>query len=714
MAEGRSLSDPEFEIIAHPPERVVTPGAKVTYELRPLSSSSPRLSSVRILWQAVNDPKSVSWYRPSRFLGPIGLPKWEDARWDFEGHHTILCSVTNNGKTQNYTYEQHVVSLVNVIATGPRLNSLKQDPDMVLDGVARTVGIIEQIAKESPPTGDLAQKHKDDVAKLIDYRDRLTALLKETTKLRRFFVEAEHLDRETQRRTALQVFAAKVGSEWVLVDWTNPTVRAMTGTYRGSGPTDREGLKAAFADWDSDNRYPDGGITFRLVDVPGGTLQSSFETDGSSFWDSVSTFFTYVGLAAAVVAGVATALAPVPGSQLVSAAIWTSIFSSTAAATINIGQRHQEGFSDWRSNAFDVLSIAGNLFGAAGMIWIRGAALSVNTSRGLIKMVLVGQIATDSVQGVMIGADTADQIDSIRKDATLTPKQKLDRILEALRSAAIAGTLLYINVKGTKTDLKNLSKVHPSVQTPQEKLATIKDPKASVDLTKSPTAGGHTDNGPHTTKVQTEQESATVHAGGRPHPTDTRTPRQKLRDAIGNEHFDKHLAEVPTLRTQRPELASLTDDEIIAIRSYTGDEQKPEFNGLRDYQRVNQALRNGDKGDIAALRPLIDTLKAGLAKLPKFNGTVYRIMNGVDPAVIKSQFRKGESWVSDAFMSTSTGKPLDQAQVTMVFSKTNKGAMVDGVSPFPEREALFSPGATFKVTNVLPISESRFIILLEE
>jgi NAD:arginine ADP-ribosyltransferase len=708
------LADPDFEIIAHPAERVVTPGAHVTYELHPLKPTSPAFKTLTIFWMAVNDPQTVSWYRPRRFQGPIGVPKWEGAVWDFEGHHTIVCFVKSQGTTTRYTYEQHVASLQNVIATGPRLNAMKRDPEIVLDGVARMVDLIQQVAAVSPPaTSDLLNKHHDEVAKLIDYRDRLAALLKETTKIRRLFVEAEHLDTESQRRTPLSVFASKLGNEWVIVDWTNPTVRAMTGTYRGSAATDRDGLKAALADWDTDNRYPDGGITFRIDEAPGSTIQSSFTTDGSSFWDSVSTFFTYVGLAAAVVAGVVTLLAPVPGSQIVSAMIWTSIFSSTAAATINIGQRHEEGFSDWRSNAFDVLSIVGNLFGVAGLLWVRGAALTVQTSKGLIQAVLIGQIATDSLQGVMLSVDIADQIDQVRQDQTLTPKQKVDKILELLRGAIVTGALIYINVKGTKADLKNLNKLHPSVDAPHEKLESLKDPAGKVDLTPPPTSGGHTDNGAHTTKVQLDQEAATPHAGGRPHPTDIRTLQQKLRDAIGNDHFEQHLAEVPGLRISRVELASLTDEEIIAIRSYTSNAQKPQFGGLKDYERINLAFRNDDKAALATLKPLVDTMLSGMAKMPKFSGTVFRVLPDVDPAIVPTQFRQGEKWVEKGFMSTSHTKPTDHAQVTLVFSKTSTGAMVEGISPFPEREVLFPPGATFKVIKVVQAGPIQTLVFLE-
>ena len=512
----------DFEIQSEPSLRVVTPGAQVTYFLKPRKETSPSFMRLGFKWFALNDPKSVTLFRFSRIEGPLGRPRWENASWSFEGVHHVVCRVGDNGKFTDYVFEQQVAALKDVIASGPRLPFDKQDPDAALDAAARRIELIVAFAKQHPPaTEELKKKNDEQLDARIRYRDRMKKRLASTQGKPKFVIQAEHFDSSTQRRSSLLVFAARTGqSEWKIVDWTNPMDQRTTGEYEGTGSSPTEALKAAFAEWDSDNRYPDGAIMYR-ADLPDvGSIRSSFETDGHSFWDSVATFFAYVGYGAAAVAGVVTLLAPVPGSQVVSVAIWTSIFSSTAAATINIGQRVSEGFSSVRANAFDVLTIAANMFGATGVLWSRGARIAVGASQagsGMMKMVLIGQVAADGVQGVLLGVDSADEIQRITDDGSLTPTEKVDRILEILRSLAIAGTLLYINVKGTKVDLDNLNRApkHFEGPTPEHQLKKLSDPKAELNLTQPPKVEGHTKEGKHITKAQVDQEAQTPHASGR-------------------------------------------------------------------------------------------------------------------------------------------------------------------------------------------------------
>jgi len=500
----------DFEIQAEPSLRVVTPGAHTTYFLKPRKEKSPSFTRLGFAWFALNDPKAVTLFRPTRFDGPLGRPRWENASWSFEGVHHVVCRVGDNGKFTDYVFEQEVAALKDVIASGPRLPFDKQDPDASLDAAARRIELIVAFAKQHPPQIEQLKKRNDEqLDARIRYRDRMKKRLASTQDKAKFVVQAEHLDSSTQRRSPLLVFVARMGpNEWKIVDWTNPMDQRTTGEYAGTGSSPTEALKAAFAEWDSGNRYPDGAIMYRADGLPDvGSIRSSFETDGHSFWDSVATFFSYVGYGAAAVAGVVTLLAPVPGSQVASVAIWTSIFSSTAAATINIGQRVNEGFSGFRANAFDVLSIAANMFGATGMLWSRGARLVIGASQagsGVMKVVLIGQVAADSVQGVLLSVDSADEIQRITDDGSLTPTEKVDRILEILRSLAIAGTLLYINVKGTKIDLDNLSRApkHFEGPTPEQQLKKLSDPAAELDLTQPPKVEGHTKEGKHTTKAQ--------------------------------------------------------------------------------------------------------------------------------------------------------------------------------------------------------------------
>lgn len=116
---------------------------------------------------------------------------------------------------------------------------------------------------------------------------------------------------------------------------------------------------------------------------------------------------------------------------------------------------------------------------------------------------------------------------------------------------------------------------------------------------------------------------------------------------------------------------------------------------------------------LSILKPYIDLIKSGLAKLPKHQGSVFRIMNGVDPITVRKQFVKGQEWESKSFLSTSEGKPLDRAQVSIEIRNTSQGGHVSSVNPFPEREVLFVPGTKARVTHVIELPGERFFIIME-
>jgi hypothetical protein len=118
----------------------------------------------------------------------------------------------------------------------------------------------------------------------------------------------------------LNVFLAHTaqssGSEtWSLVDITNPTDRRLTGEYTGQGKDSQQAIQSAIAGWDRGNRYPKGRLRVQVPQETGAPSDTEFQTDGASFWDSVSEFFGQVGfwtglglLGAAAV----TAVAPDP------------------------------------------------------------------------------------------------------------------------------------------------------------------------------------------------------------------------------------------------------------------------------------------------------------------------------------------------------------------------------------------------------------------
>lgn len=515
---GRRPLPEQFTIVANPSFRAASPGAKITYSLRE-TPGGPKLEAVKAFWTVVNDPKTVNLVRPSTVIGPQG-PVFRDVEATFPGRHRIICHVTVQGVTTAYTYEQWVVPSVDLV-DGPTLPPSVGHPDSVLDALKRKIVVLESIAKTAPPAEKDKETFRKSLEDLRDFQSKLEERLKSTRNFVRHAIQAEFFDAATQKRAPLRLFLSKVGfDKWLLVDWTQPQVRSATGEYSGSGDTAEKAIRAAFEDWDEDNRYPAGAVTFKVspfrtdVDrVP--EIKGEFETDGTAFWDSVSSFFGWVGLGAAVVAGVVTLVAPVPGSQVVSALIWTSIFSSTAAAAINIGTRADEGFSSWQANAFDILTIVGNLFGATGLLWSRGATVLVNRGNSVVKFALIGSVTTDGVQGVMLGAELVQQFDAIQADKTLSPDQRLNRLSELFRSALANGLLIYVSIKGTKADLENLKLASGGGASPEQKLKELADPAKTVDLTAPPRIGGKAGTGPHTTKVDTDQEMQNPNIGSK-------------------------------------------------------------------------------------------------------------------------------------------------------------------------------------------------------
>ena len=721
--ERRSLSD-SFIIFAIPRLRQVTPGAKIDYLLLTTDGGPVPSSSVQADWYAINDPKTVSYGRPRKVLGPSGTTRWEEAVWSFTGLHKIVCDVEQDGTTVSVVYEQWVVPLEKALAEGPALREFAEDPKATFEATARLVKVFLAAGVASPPRNDKDRdEFNDRVAQLEAYRDKLELRLESTKNFLRRPFAAQHFDAETQKTKQLLVFISKVGGkEWKIVDWTNPTVQAATGEYSGFGDTPEEGVRNAIEVWDKDNRYPDGAIRLQVkpfADILP-AISTSFETDGSAQWDSISAFFGWVGLGAAVVAGIVTLVAPIPGSQLASALIWTSILSGTAAAVVNIGVRANEGFSSFHADLFDVLSIVGNLFGAASLtlVWSRGAMMLVRTEQGLLKGALIGQVLTTGVQGVILGKDFVDRFDKIQNDATLSPHKRTTQLIELFRQAATEGVLIYISVKATKSDLDTINARGVSVEatTPAERLAEMANPNADLDLTKAPKVEGSSSKKEHKTKVQIDQEAEVPHSAGRPRAVRTRTDEEAFKDSFGHGHFRSAQAELSELRARIPETVPLTDNELIALRGYMHNLEKPEFNNQKDFQRINTALRTKDVPQLALLGPYIRFLRSALDKMPKFNGTVGRYMSKVDPAVVRKQFVQGKQWEDLGFLSTSRGGPTDKGQIVVMISGTKSGHVVERVSRFPEREVLFPPGVKFEVLKVIEIDGNTgfFLIMMRE
>ncbi|WP_067567634.1 ADP-ribosyltransferase [Nocardia acidivorans] len=132
--------------------------------------------------------------------------------------------------------------------------------------------------------------------------------------------------------------------------------------------------------------------------------------------------------------------------------------------------------------------------------------------------------------------------------------------------------------------------------------------------------------------------------------------------------------------------AALTDADLRALEDYTG----------MGFQKLNEVLRNGTAD--AAQQARIKAIEDALAKLPDYNGVVYRGTNL--PADVLSTYQKGEVVTEDAFTSTTSradGTFPGDVEFEIV-SKTGKN-----IDPYSlaqgEDEVLFPPGSNFFILD---------------
>ncbi|MFZ2148959.1 MAG: hypothetical protein WAV28_17245 [Sedimentisphaerales bacterium] len=524
----------KYKIFARPVYRTVTPGAKITYTCEQTYSTYSAMDGPRdkFQWYCYNDRASIKKYGIIPIYKGPSKGFWKDATWTHPGKHTIKCCVnfTDNVKCY-YEYPQWVDSVEAVAASLLKETKKEKIPNPYKEysTVKRYIEVLKDGEKKFPiKDPGKKKKHDERIEELETHRDKLGTRLEDTWGKDTFPIYAAHIEIEGQRRTQLRALIVRMtqpgGEEhWRLVDWTNPTHRSLTGIYDGKADTKEKAIREAIDEWDDHNEYWPGRLVY---EVPKRAceriIKGEFATDGKSFWGSVSDFFSYVALGAAVVAGIITLVAPVPGSRVVSGLIWTSIFSSTAAATINIGQRYSRGFSNWSEEAFDGLTIVGNIFGAG---WLRYANVSLKSARTgtVVKYALIGQIGTDGVQGVFIAVDHIEKYDAIMNDKTLTPEERTQKLMELFRSLTIDGVMTYISIKGSKKDMSN----HKGMIS---KLDELKDPTKTVDLTPQPKMQGNTKN--KKLKVTTQDEQVRQNSGTTRRQAKRQAPKRSVKKAL--------------------------------------------------------------------------------------------------------------------------------------------------------------------------------------
>lgn len=153
-----------------------------------------------------------------------------------------------------------------------------------------------------------------------------------------------------------------------------------------------------------------------------------------------------------------------------------------------------------------------------------------------------------------------------------------------------------------------------------------------------------------------------------------------------------------------PQIARLSDDEVISIIGYTGS----------DYDSINTALRSKDPQQLARMEPYIQMLRNALSKLPDHGGAVHRGTTLTQAQI--DLYVPGAVVEEAAFTSTSYDHSAKFSGNVSFEIRSQTGSRIDFLSRFPgEKEVLLSAGTRLQVVSkTYDVSSNKWHIVLEE
>ena len=484
---------------------LATPGTSITYQVVYPPAIQRQDPAFTFAWYCLNDPvASANAKQPEMIAGPTGS-EWT-ATWAFAGVHTVVCRTTqDNGPARYVDFAQVVYPQSKAIDVAFAQLGAGMDPAERIRYLTKYVSLLAQTQKGYPLEAAAIQKTIDQVNKEIQALQAQLDSSGATTHTRRM-ISAVHVA-ESGQVTPLQVLLASpigtnatsapvpsgVGGTWTILDITGPSDDRLHGTYPGSGATSTEAISNAVKAWQNDNRYPLGTIKLQVpMEFVGAQIEiAPFHTGAKNAWGKFSDFLNAVGLVAGMVAlatGVVTALLPIPGSQLVSAAIWTSILATSFGVGIDLVQQLQSQHTDSAQLAMDVLTLAGNLLGA-GALATRGATVifgGVNSqmARGVL---IGGQLLTTTGQAAIMSAEYLTRLDQI---SSLGGQARTDALVQLLESAVLSGGLLIISTHSLKAELEVINRGRAAPVSDAELILSLEDPEKTYSLTRSASPNG--------------------------------------------------------------------------------------------------------------------------------------------------------------------------------------------------------------------------------
>lgn len=525
----------DYIIVAKPTLRFVTPNRKMSFYLKKVNPEATDVEHLIVSWYCVNHSDEEK--EKQEIVDGPKSSEWLEAKWGYRGTHTVVCTVKkslgdNNPKT--YLYVQNVISDEECLSYDSGSFDETDNPFNVLHNLRRQITLIRTIESLSQLSEEENSKYQERMANMETYRDKLDYLLNKIPNSHKDnfnIVSARHYSYvyPNSNSILLQVCYFYNNNSAYLLDWTVPVQQGWCGVFIGKGDNEQEAVLKALKKWKSNNRYPEGILkcrylrsNFPTLEIPKydddeGLLQwkledhyyylkeYQFTTDGETLLDSISTLLRWAGIAGAIVAGAIFLF--VPGAQLGTAALWgfaSLSITGTAASVINITQRYDTGFNNWKEDGLDTLTIVANLLGTGSILalsrWGPLAFLSQQAGNAVkinaVKAMLLGQVAADSLQAIMISTDIASAIYSTIEDETIPADEKLFRIIYLLTAGVTVGALTYVNIKGTNANFKFI-KDDPSLlrKMSREEIDDIlNDPKSIIIengkvITEKPTEG---------------------------------------------------------------------------------------------------------------------------------------------------------------------------------------------------------------------------------
>lgn len=182
-----------------------------------------------------------------------------------------------------------------------------------------------------------------------------------------------------------------------------------------------------------------------------------------------------------------------------------------------------------------------------------------------------------------------------------------------------------------------------------------------------------------------------------------------IKQAVAAGVSEAELSIVSAIRAN-PEFANLTNQEILAIRSYSGE----------NWGEINMALRNG--GGSPQTQLIAKSLISGLKKMPGYRGKLVR-SESLAVSDATKQYVKGKIYTPSGMMSTSRGGAVAQREGNIAITihatggsgKDISKAAVHGGSDISakELEVLFPPGTRFIVEDVQTFGQALMVTLRE-